>query len=565
MLESLKGNKLEYKKLTPEEKQSRGILGRLVGVCCDVLRPTRNGRLYPDSLWEKVFDSPLVNEQFEAGGIFGELTHPDREDVDLEKAAILMPEKPKKDKDGHLVGYWDILDTPSGRILKTLCDYGYKVGISTRGSGEIIQDYSGNETVDADTYTLNAMDIVIIPAVKAARLQYVNESLDSKKSLIESLNTLMDGETPENKKIMEDTLTELGIDSDLSPSGDEDDSREVLTERDADTEDDEEPCVECEKKGSDETITDECMDTEKNNVDESVDETTDADSVSTDSDENDESIDNNDEVAEVDNIESKILEDLQEALVKNKKLMATIEELQNKLSVCYAKETKLTESIFEYRNKVRSLVESCKKSEALNKEITSLNKKLKSANKVITESYRQNQKSNDEVVAIDAKCTQLKESLNKKSYELSSLKESYNNYKKDSEKLVENLNNQIVNLRSDSEIKFGRYEKNIKELKESVSKYRKLAEHSVDKYIGLQAVKLGVSKEEIKNRLRENYSYNDIDAVCEKLSELKLNISSLPFNVGKSSVRVTESLDKKVPAVLNPADELSDFEYSFLK
>jgi len=583
MLESISGNKLEYKKLTPEEMKSRGILGRLVGICCDILRPTRNGRLYPDSLWEKVFDSPLVNEQFEAGGIFGELTHPDREEVDLEKAAILMPEKPKKDKDGHLVGYWDILDTPSGRILKTLCDYGYKVGISTRGSGEIIQDFEGNETVDEDTYTLNAMDIVIIPAVKQARLQYVTESLNNRKSLVESLNQLMENETEDHKKIMRETIDELGITeddvekSDLDPNADKEDNTDVkvLTEEDPYKEiDDMLKVIEgANNKMYKDIIDDVNEEKEKGTPAEEIKEALDKmlevekqnANVPTDSKETDESIDSKED-EEVGNTESKIIEDLQETLRENKQLKAVIEELQNKLSVCYAKETKLKESLSEHKAKVVSLIDKCREAGKLNEELSALNKKLKSANKSLNESYRQNQQTKEEeVVAIDNKCSRLTESLEKKTSELRALKESYTEYKKDSEQKLENLSSQIVTIRSENEIKADRYEKSIRSLKESVNKYKKLAEHSVDKYIGLQATKLGVSKEEIRNRLTENYSYNDIDRVCDKLSEIKLNISSLPFNVGKSSVRVTESMDKKIPAILNPADELSDFEYSFLK
>lgn len=39
---------LAFTELTPEEKEKRGILGRLYGPCADILNPTRNGRLYPD-------------------------------------------------------------------------------------------------------------------------------------------------------------------------------------------------------------------------------------------------------------------------------------------------------------------------------------------------------------------------------------------------------------------------------------------------------------------------------------------------------------------------------------
>jgi len=42
---------------------------------------------------------------------------------------------------------------------------------------------------------------------------------------------------------------------------------------------------------------------------------------------------------------------------------------------------------------------------------------------------------------------------------------------------------------------------------------------------------LGVGPNEIKNRLDENYSFEDIDEVCESLKAYKLNIESLPYNI----------------------------------
>lgn len=89
--------------------------------------------------------------------MLGELNHPaDRTETDLEKIAVCMPEKPTKDKDGHLIATFDILDTPNGRIVATLAKYGYKLGISSRGSGDIIEDFNGNEEVNPDSYKLEA-------------------------------------------------------------------------------------------------------------------------------------------------------------------------------------------------------------------------------------------------------------------------------------------------------------------------------------------------------------------------------------------------------------------------
>lgn len=213
MLESIQNEELEYQKISPEEQQRRGILGRLVGICADFIDPTRNGRHYSEQLWEKTFNDPIMKERIENGVCFGELCHPtDREETDMEKIAVCLPEVPKKGKDGKLRAVFDILDTPNGRILKTLCDYGSKLGVSSRGSGDTYTGMDGNEEVDPDSYTCQGFDIVLIPAVKAARLQYVTESLGNKKSLRESLQDMVNSASDADRKVMEETLGALQLD-----------------------------------------------------------------------------------------------------------------------------------------------------------------------------------------------------------------------------------------------------------------------------------------------------------------------------------------------------------------
>ena len=147
---------------------------------------------------------------------FGELGHPaDREEVDPEKIAICLAEKPKVGEDGKLYGVFDILNTPNGKILKALCDYGTKIGVSSRGSGDVLP----NDEVDSTTYNCEGWDAVVIPAVKAARPQYVTESLDPKqanlrKALTEAYQTAND----EDKKVMKESLDSLGIKLDESKS-----------------------------------------------------------------------------------------------------------------------------------------------------------------------------------------------------------------------------------------------------------------------------------------------------------------------------------------------------------
>lgn len=209
---------LQFQDLSEEEKQRRGILGRLYGPCASITDATRNGRRYDDELWQNVFSkNEIVREMFENGGIPMELDHPvDREETDSQRIAAMLPEPPKKDKDGHLICYVDIIDTPCGRIAYQLAKYGFKLGISSRGSGDVLPD----DTVDPDTYDFTTFDLVLLPAVKDARLSMV-ESLDAKsqafkKAMTESYNN----SSNRDKEIMKETLEDLNINIDLDKDED---------------------------------------------------------------------------------------------------------------------------------------------------------------------------------------------------------------------------------------------------------------------------------------------------------------------------------------------------------
>ena len=192
-------------------KRGEAILGVLEGPCADVINPTRNDRQYDEELWINVFNDPIVNEYFECGGILGELDHPaERTETDTSKIAICMPEKPKKSKDGKLIARFDILDTPNGRIAYTLAKYGYKLGVSSRGNGDVYEAYDGKEHVDPKTYELKAFDLVLLPAVKAARLS-LKESVGN-KSFKQAIRECLESATKDEKRLMVESLKKLKID-----------------------------------------------------------------------------------------------------------------------------------------------------------------------------------------------------------------------------------------------------------------------------------------------------------------------------------------------------------------
>lgn len=208
---------LKLQPLTEEEKASRHILGRWYGPIATCNEGTRNGRRYNRELWEKALGDELFHEKIANKCLFLELGHPlDREETDMSKVCACIPEVPKI-INGDLCACIDILDTPNGRILKTLCDYGFIPGVSSRGSGDVMP----NNDVDPETFFLECFDVVAIPAVKKARLSMC-ESLDKntvslKRALTESFNKASE----EDKAIMKETLENLDIDIESSEEAQE--------------------------------------------------------------------------------------------------------------------------------------------------------------------------------------------------------------------------------------------------------------------------------------------------------------------------------------------------------
>ncbi len=471
------------------------ILGRLQGPCADFLQPTRNGRKYDESLWEKVFKDPIVLEYFECGGIPGELDHPaDRTETCSEKIAVMMPEPPKKNKDGQLIATFDILDTPNGRITYTLAKYGYKLGISSRGSGDTYLGSDNTEHVDEDSYDFQAFDVVLLPAVKSARMNLIDESLDTGVTFKKAINEALSKSSEDDKKIMQETLNNLNID--------------YLPEKVNDTK---------------------------------------------------ESVKN----IEADNDGSNLLSDLQEALKLNKDLEKKVADLKDELSVCYAKEVESKDLGEKYRNTISKLSESLKTEKALKKRVQIMEEKLVSSKADLDSKNKDVKKLTEQVDKLrdNAGKRNLTEDLIKKDIEIKSLKESIGRLNKkleNSQKIQEKLedrNNsleeEVASLNKDNAIKYSDFTSRLNKEKSITEKYKKIAKRAIEKYIGIQALRLGVDSKEITNRLSENYSFDEIDRVCENLRNYNISISKLPFNVSNSTIskiKLTESKEPIMPA-----------------
>lgn len=546
MLESFNTkSEMQYQRLTEEEKQKRGILGRLVGIIADFKNSTRNGRKYTEELWDKTFNDPIVKEKLENRCILGELGHPvDRQETDIEKVAICLAEFPKKGDDGKLHGVFDILDTPNGRILKTLCDYGCNIGVSSRGGGDTYEDYNGTETVDADTYEFECFDAVILPAVKAARPAYVTESFNNhKKTLKTALLEALSQSTEDEQKVMKNTLEELNIDY----SADEE------------------------------------------QVSESVD--------------NDIDVETNNMAANNDGAD--VICELQESLQRQQELEATVKSLQEKLSVCYTKESRYSDRLSKANQKVVTQeTEKKKLSEELEQVTHSKNKIAKHHDELqdqlnkLQEQFNELQES---VVKKDNKIKELSEglegyrsryaniqkqlnesksskitldeSLNSSNAKVKKLTEAYNMLKEESEKTLleaqqktrtlETRNKELVeeleDIKKDSMIYKSQSNSKLARSQQLVEKYKTVAKTAVDKYIYSKATQIGCSADDIKSRLNESYSFKDIDKAVEDMQQYRLNLNSLPFSTLANKKSVKMKITESKEPLLNMTDNTSRY------
>ena len=142
------------------------------GVFMQAEKKNRNGRVYPIGLLQR--EVKRYNDNYIAEKrSYGELGHPDNPSINLDRVSHIMTELYQ---DGNnFIGKAKILDTPNGRIVKSLLDEGCKLGVSSRGVGTL-KPQNGFQVVQDDFYLATAADIVSDPSAPDAFVQGLMEN-----------------------------------------------------------------------------------------------------------------------------------------------------------------------------------------------------------------------------------------------------------------------------------------------------------------------------------------------------------------------------------------------------
>ena len=145
-----------------KERTSTGGKYIMRGILQKANTLNQNGRVYPLEILEREIRNyqKFIAEK----RALGELDHPDSSVVELKNASHMVTEAYMEGDVCY--GTVEILDTPSGKILKSLVDSGVTLGISSRGVGSTRKE--GDTQVVQDDFQLICWDFVSEPSTPGA-------------------------------------------------------------------------------------------------------------------------------------------------------------------------------------------------------------------------------------------------------------------------------------------------------------------------------------------------------------------------------------------------------------
>ena len=156
-------NVTPFRPILRESKTRPGVF-EVEGIMQRASAKNQNGRVYSKAILER--ESKKYTEEFvNNGNAFGELDHPESPVVSLKNASHIVKELYWKGDD--LYGKVELLNTPSGNIVKEIIKAGHTIGISSRGTGSVNQTNEGTLEVQPD-FELVCWDFVSNPSTHGA-------------------------------------------------------------------------------------------------------------------------------------------------------------------------------------------------------------------------------------------------------------------------------------------------------------------------------------------------------------------------------------------------------------
>ena len=155
--------------LTEEAADGSGKNLYLKGICIEGGVRNANERVYPVDEIAKAVET--INEQIKTGhSVLGEVDHPEDLKINLDRVSHMIEKMWMDGPAGY--GKLKILPTPMGELVKTMLTSGVKLGVSSRGSGNV-DDRNGH----VSDFEIVTVDVVAQPSAPNAYPQAIYEGL----------------------------------------------------------------------------------------------------------------------------------------------------------------------------------------------------------------------------------------------------------------------------------------------------------------------------------------------------------------------------------------------------
>jgi hypothetical protein len=158
-------------KIIVEGEQGKDLY--MKGICIQGGVKNANERVYPVDEIENAVKT--LNEQINSGySVLGEVDHPDDLKINLDRCSHMITNMWMDGPNGF--GKLKILPTPMGNLVRTMLESGVKLGVSSRGSGNV-NEANGH----VSDFEIVTVDVVAQPSAPNAYPKAIYEGLMNMK------------------------------------------------------------------------------------------------------------------------------------------------------------------------------------------------------------------------------------------------------------------------------------------------------------------------------------------------------------------------------------------------
>ena len=190
-------------KMVVESDDKEGKNLYMKGICIQGGVRNANQRVYPVSEIAKAVKT--LNDQIAGGySVLGEVDHPNDLKINLDRVSHMITEMWMDGPNGF--GKMKILPTPMGVLIKTMLESGVKLGVSSRGSGNVREDGSGQ----VSDFEIVTVDIVAQPSAPGAYPTAIYEHLMNTRGGLKAINLASEvRQDPKAQKFLKEQLVNI--------------------------------------------------------------------------------------------------------------------------------------------------------------------------------------------------------------------------------------------------------------------------------------------------------------------------------------------------------------------